>query len=183
MLVSSMYAKVGRNSMTHGDIQFLKEVGIEPCSLGDPSPGSLPPPPPPEATIPKWTEEDEQWLQNLGVMWEQDPEAGFVPPMTLREYLSRFPNGIRTAVGEVASGLGITLSDNGLDDLAQNIVQMFLDFVAADLEDVVALYEFHRSLRPGGFSFPDYMRFRVKACVETVLKLDPPSRRGWGNSL
>ena len=47
---------------------------------------------------------------------------------------------------------------------------MFLDFAAADLEDVVALYGFLPALRPGGFSFPDYMRFRVKACVETVLQ-------------
>jgi hypothetical protein len=36
--------------------------------------------------------------------------------------------------------------------------------------------------RPEWCSFPDYMRFRVKACVETVLKLDPPSGRNRGDS-
>jgi hypothetical protein len=60
--------------------------------------------------------------------------------------------------------------DGGLDDLTEEIVQMFVGFVAAELEDVVAMYDFHRSLRPEGFSFPDYMKFRVKACVETVLQ-------------
>ena len=78
-------------------------------------------------------------------------------------------------MGGDSQKLGLALLSGGLDDLAKDIEQMFVDFLAADLEDVVALYEFHRSLRPGGFSFPDYMRFWAKACVESVLKLDPPS--------
>ena len=84
---------------------------------------------------------------------------------------------------DVAKELEITLPDSGLDDLTQKITQMFLDFVAADLEDVVALYPFHQSLHPGRWSFPDYMKFRVKACVETLLKHDPPSGRNRENSL
>jgi hypothetical protein len=63
-------------------------------------PGPPSPPPPCEAPIPEFTEKDACWLQNLGVMWEQDPEPGFVPPGTLGEYLTRYPNGIRQAVRE-----------------------------------------------------------------------------------
>jgi len=37
-----MYVVGRRKHMTLGDIQFLKKVGIEPCSLGDPSSGPLP---------------------------------------------------------------------------------------------------------------------------------------------
>jgi len=43
------------------------------------------------------------------------------------------------------------------------IEQMFVDFLAADLEDVVALYPFHRSLQPEGCSFDDYMKLRVSS--------------------
>jgi hypothetical protein len=156
--------------MTFGDIQFLKAAGIEPSSLGDPFPTSLPPPMPTETIIPKLAEEDSRWLQNLAVMWEQGPEPGFVPPKTLPEYLARNPTGIRQAVGEVADELGIALPGSGLDDMAQEITQMFVDFAALGLEDVVELYGFYQSMRPEGFSFPDYMRFRVKACVDTVLQ-------------
>jgi len=77
--------------MTREDIQFLKAVGIDPCSLGDPLPGSLPPPPPTEAPIPKLAEEDSRWLQDLRVAWEHEPEPDFMPPKTFREYLARYP--------------------------------------------------------------------------------------------
>jgi len=169
--------------MTEWDIQFLKKMGIDPCSLGDPSPDPLPSPPTVKASVPKLAEGDSRWLQELRVSWENEPEPYSVPPKTLPEYLSRYPTGIRAAVGEVAKEMELALSDGDLDSLAQDIVQMFLDFLAGDLEDVVALYEFHRSLRPGGFSFPDYMKFRVKACVETVLELDPHTGRNRGESL
>jgi hypothetical protein len=168
--------------MTLGDTQFLKAMGHDPCRLGDPLPGSLPPPPPPEVIIPRVTVEDARWLQNLGVVWEET-EPVFDPPKTLPEYLDRFPTGIREAVGEVANEMGLALPDGGLDDLAQEITQMFLDFAAADLEDVVALYGFHHSLRPEGFSFPDYMKFRVKACVETVVQNRMTSSESSGDSL
>jgi hypothetical protein len=156
--------------MTFGDIQFLKAAGIEPSSLQDPFPRPLLPPPHPEAPIPKLAEEDSRWLQDLRVAWEHEPEPEFVPPKTVPEYLARFPTGIRQAVGDIAKELGLALSGSGLDDLAQEITQILVGFVEADLEDVIALYEFHRSLRSGAFCFPDYMKFRVKACVETVLQ-------------
>jgi hypothetical protein len=169
--------------MTYGDRKFMMEVGIEPCTLDDPFPHSLPPLLPPEPLIPSLTEKDACWLQNLGVMWEHEPELGFIPPGTLHEYLTRYPSGIREAVWDVAKELEIALPDSGLDDMAQEIMQMFLDFAALGLEGVVALYEFHRSLRLGGFSFPDYMRFRVKACVETVLQNRMTSTENSGDSL
>ena len=156
--------------MTPGDIEFLKAMGIDPRSLGEPLPDSVTPPPPSEVPTLKLAEEDSRWLHDLRVAWEDDPEADFVPPETLPEYLARYPNGIREAVGEVADELGLALPNGALDGLAQEITQVFLDFEALGLEDVVALYGFHRSLRLGGFTFPDYMKFRVKACVETVLR-------------
>jgi hypothetical protein len=63
---------------------------------------------------------------NLGVTWEHEPELGFVPPRCLWEYLSGYPNGIREAVGEAVKSLEVSLSDDDLDDLAQDIVAMFL---------------------------------------------------------
>jgi hypothetical protein len=100
---------VGGRNVTNGDIKFLRELGIEPSSLDDPSPSSLPPPLPPEALIHKLMEKDACWLQNLGVMWEHEPELGFVPPRCLWEYLSGYPNGIREAVGEAVKSLEVSL--------------------------------------------------------------------------
>jgi hypothetical protein len=127
--------------MTLGDNSFLREIGIEPCDLDE-----------------------------VGVLWEDETEPGFISPGTPLECLTRYHRSIRQAVWDVAKELEITLPDGGLDDLTQKITQMFLDFVAADLEDVVALYPFHQSLRPRGFTFPDYMKFWVKACVKTMLQ-------------
>jgi hypothetical protein len=39
---------IRRNCMTYGDRKFMMEVGIEPCTLDDPFPGSLPRPPRPD---------------------------------------------------------------------------------------------------------------------------------------
>ena len=171
-----MYIISGRQHLTTGDFRFMKELGIEPSSLDDPFPRPLPPPPPPEATIPKLTEEDACWLHDLRVIWEQDPEPGFVPPTTLREYLARFPNGIRQALGEVAKEMGLAMSDGSLDDLAREITRMFLDFAALGLEDIVELYEFYKPMRPGecgSRDFDSYIRFRIAACLPVVLKDDP----------
>jgi hypothetical protein len=171
-----MYVMGGRIYMTFGDIDFLKAVGIEPCSLGDPSPGCLPPPPVPEAPIPKLTEEDSRWLQDLRVAWEVEPEPEFMPPKTLHEYFARCPTGIRDAVGEVAKEMGLDLPDGGLDGLAQEITQMWVDFAALGLEDVVELYGYYKSMRPGlcGVGgFHAYVKLRVAACVPVVLKDDP----------
>jgi hypothetical protein len=72
--------------MTDGDRQFMMEVGMEPCTLYDPFPGSLPPSP--TAVIPSLTEKDACWLGKLKAMWEEDPEPGFVTPKSLWEYLA-----------------------------------------------------------------------------------------------
>ncbi len=78
--------------MTHVDTEFLKGVGIDPRSVGDPFPGPLPSPTPSEVPIPKLTEEDARWLRDLRVSWEHEPEPEFIPPKTLQEYLGPLPN-------------------------------------------------------------------------------------------
>jgi len=161
--------------MTVGDMQFLREVGIDTRNLGDPSPSPLTPPPPTEAPVPALTAEDARWLQNLRVAWVHEPEPDFIVPKTLWEYLGRFPNSVREAVGEVATELELAMPDGSLDDLAQEVTQMFVDFAALDLEDVVVMYPFHRPLHRGGCDFHDYMKFRTRAALETLGKLDPPS--------
>jgi hypothetical protein len=176
---------VGGRNMTDGDIQFLKSAGIEPSGLEDPFPTSLTTPPPAETPTPKLTEEDASWLQNLRVTWEHEPEPEFIPPKTLREYLGRFPNGINEATRAVANEMELDLSEYDFDDLAQDIVVMFLDF-STDLEDVVAMYPFHQPVRPGGCSsaqFHDYIRMRVAACVPVVLGNDPTGTDALGESL
>jgi hypothetical protein len=47
--------------------------------------------------------------------------------------------------------------------LSPAIEQMFVDFLAADLEEAVAMYPFHRSLQPEGCSFNDYVKLRVSS--------------------
>ena len=172
----TMYTISGRQHVTPGDFQFMKEIGIEPSGLDDPFPCPLPPPPPPEATIPKLTEEDPRWLLNLGLMLEHEVKPKFVPPKTLREYLARYPTGIREAVGEVAKELGLALPDGDLDDMAQDLIVMVLDFAALGLEDIVEMYAFHPPVRPGesrSAHFRDYMRLRVMACVQVMLQSEP----------
>jgi hypothetical protein len=181
-----MYTVVGRKSMTSGDIQFMKEMGLDPWSVDGPFPRPLPPPPHPEATIPKLTEEDEQWLQNLGVMWEQDPEPDFEPPSTLREYLVRYPNGVRGAAEAAAKELGLDLSDDDLDDLAQDIIVMSLDFAVSGLEDIVEMYAFHPPVRPGGCRsrhFHEYVRLRVLSIVLAMLETKPTGTDDFRESL
>jgi len=164
--------------MTDGDRQFMKEAGIEPCDLHGLLSHAPTPPPCPGPAIPSLTDKDARWLQNLGILWEQEPEPGFVPPRTFKEYLSRYPDGIREAVEEVARELGLARSGEGLDGLARDIIVMFHDFVAADLEDIVEMYPFHGLVGPGedgAAHFHSYIRFRVRAGVETLLKYEPPS--------
>jgi hypothetical protein len=162
---------VGGRNVTNGDIKFLRELGIEPSSLDDASPSSLPPPLPPEALIHKLMEKDACWLQNLGVRWEEDPEPGFIPPKSLREYLTRFPNGIREATEEAAKSLDLNLSGGDLDTLAQNVITMFLSF-CPDLEDIVEMYMTFRPIRPGeerSEHFHSYVKMRVRAALLTLL--------------
>ena len=104
-------------------------------------------------------------------MWEHAVEPDFIPPKTLREYLTRYPNGIREAVGDVAKEMGLAMPDGSLDELALEIMLMFLDFAALGLEDIVELYDFHKSMCPEKCGdFHAYIRFRVAACVPVVLK-------------
>jgi len=63
-----MHVMTGRIYLTNGDRQFMTEVGIEPCALDDPFPGSLPPSLPPGPVIPALAEKDARWLLNLGVV-------------------------------------------------------------------------------------------------------------------
>ena len=39
-------------------------------------------------------------------------------------------------VGEAAKRLGLDLSDDDMDDMAQDLIAMFLDFAANGLEDI-----------------------------------------------
>jgi hypothetical protein len=86
--------------------------------------------------IPYLTQKDACWLGKLKVMWEEDPEPGFVPPKSVREYLTSYPNGMREAVEAAARRLGLDLSNDDMDDMAQDIIVMFLDFAAPGLEDI-----------------------------------------------
>ena len=110
---------------------------------------------------------------NLGVRWEREPEPDFIPPRSLREYLARYPNGIRETVREAAKELEADLPDyNDLDDLVQDIVVMFLDF-STDLEDIVEMHVTCPPPRPGrcrSQHFHLYIRLRVRAALRTLLK-------------
>jgi len=104
--------------MTSKDTKFMKEVGIEPCDLDRPFQPSLPLPPR-EPQVPTLAKKDISWLLKYGVLWGPDPESGFVPPHNLREYLLRYPNGIKNGVENVARELKRGLSGDELDDLAR----------------------------------------------------------------
>jgi len=171
--------------MTYGDRKFMMEVGIEPCTLDDRFPRPLPPPLPPGPVIPSLTEKDACWLLNLGVRWEREPEPDFIPPKSLREYLARYPNGIREAVREAAKELEADLRNfYDLDDLAQDVVVMLLDS-STDLEDVVEMYATCPPPRPGrcrSQHFHLYIRLRVRAAVLPEPErrfLDPEGFREW----
>jgi hypothetical protein len=158
--------------MTHGDRKFMMEVGIEPCTLDDPFPRPLPSPLPPGPLMPRLTEKDACWLLNLGVMWEREPEPDFMPPKSLREYLARYPTGIREAVEVAAKRLGLDLPDDDLDDLGQDIVVVFLES-STDLEDVVEMHVTCPPPRPGrcrSQHFHHYLKLRVRAAMLTLLR-------------
>jgi len=170
--------------MTYGDRKFMMEVGIEPCTLYDPFPGSLPPPP--GSVIPSLAEKDACWLGKLKVMWEEDPEPGFVPPKSVRECLGRYPNGMRRAVGEAAKRLGLDLSDDDLDDMAQDLIVMFLDFAANGFEDIMEMYPLRPPMRPWGCQseqFREYVTLRVMAGMLAMLRTEPTGTDDPGKSL
>ena len=61
-----------------------------------------------------------------------------------------YPNGIKEAVEVAAKRLGLDLSDDDLDDLAQDAIVMFLDFAATGLGDIFDMYPFRPPMRPWG---------------------------------
>ena len=124
--------------MTSNDTKFMKEIGIQPCDLDKPFQPSLPLLPP-ESLFLSVTEKDISWLLKVGVIWGPDPTSDFVPPKNLREYLDRYPGGIRNAVEVIAKELKIRQSHDELDDLAQQIIVMFLEFAESE-EDLVQTY-------------------------------------------
>jgi hypothetical protein len=81
-------------------------------------------------------------------MWDEDAEPGFVPPKSVRGYLARYTNGMREAVEAASGRLRLDLSDGDLDDLAQNIIVMSLEFAVNGLEDIVEMCAFHPAARP-----------------------------------
>lgn len=168
--------------MTYGDRKFMMEVGIEPCTLDDRFPHPLPPPLPPGPVIPSLTEKDACWLGKLKVTWEEDPERGFVPPRSLWEYLGGYPNGMLWAAGR----LGLDLSDDDMDDMGQDLIVMFLDFVALDLEHIVEMYAFLPAARPAGCrweQFHEYVTLRVMSGMLFMLRTEPTGTDDLGKSL
>ena len=144
--------------MTYSDSQFMRAMGIEPCGLSDPF--SIP-------------------------LWEQEPELDAKPPKTFREYLVQFPNGIREAVTIAAKELELTLSHDELDDLAQDVIVMFLDFTV-DVEDIIEGYSLSPSSSPGecrSEHFNNYIRIEVTLGVQTLVEHGLPSRRNWRSPL
>jgi hypothetical protein len=156
--------------MTSNDTKFMKEVGIEPCDLDRPFQPSLPLRPR-KSLIPSLAEQDISWLLKYGVYWGPDPESRFVPPHNLREYLSRYPNGIRNGVENVARELKPGLSGDVLHDWAQQITIMFLDFALGG-EDIVETYAQSYPAEPGkdrSGHFHDYFNLCVRAAMLTLL--------------
>jgi hypothetical protein len=119
-------------------------------------------------------------------MWEEGPEPCFVPPKSVREFLSRYPNGMRRAVAEAAKRLGLDLSNDDMDDMAQDLIVMFLDSAANGLEDIFEMHPFRPPVRPGehrSAHFHEYIRLRVKACVLVMLQTQPTGMDDTGESL
>ena len=157
--------------MTINDTKFLKEVGIEPCDLHKPFQPSLPLQPR-ESPILPLAEQDISWLLKYGVFWGPDPESGFVPPRNLREYLSRYPNGIKNGVEKIARELKRGLSRHELDDLARQITIMFLDFALGG-EDIVETYAQSYAPEPGkdrSGHFHDYFNLCVMGAMLNFLE-------------
>jgi hypothetical protein len=158
-------------TMTKRDIEFLRAIGVEPCLLDGPFPSSLPPPLPSGPLISSLTEKDALWLLSFGVMWEQESEPGFTTPRNLREYLARYPNGIREAVKRAAKELRIAQSEN-VEVLAQDVIVILLDF-STDLDDIVEMYPFQPPMPHGGCRSEHFHRYigqRVRAVLLTLLR-------------
>ena len=132
------------------------------------------------------TEKDACWLGKLKVMWEEDPDPGFVPPKSFREYLARYPDGMREAVEVVARRLGLDLSDDDMNDMAQDLIVMFLDFAATGLEDIFDMYPCRPPMRPWGCQseqFREYVTLRVMAGMLAMIHTNPTGMDDFGECL
>jgi hypothetical protein len=99
---------------------------------------------------------------------------------------SRAATGIREAVEVAAKRLGLDLSDDDLDDLAQDIVVMFLDFAATGLGDIFDMYPFRPPMRPWGCQseqFREYVTLRVMAGMLAMLHTNPAGMDDFGECL
>jgi hypothetical protein len=156
--------------MTSKGTMFMNEIGIEPSDPNNSSERILPPPP--ESQNPSLTERDIFWLQEVGAPWEADPAPDFVPPKNLPEYLDHYPHGIRKAMEAIAKELNLKLSDDDLEELAQQITVMFLE-CAEDEEDLVETFSLSSSRHIGenlSVHFHTYFNLCVKAGILVLLE-------------
>ena len=99
------------------------------------------------------------------------PTRDFEPPKNLREYLDRYPTGIRDTVGILAKELKTRQSHDDLDDLAQQIIVMFLEFAESE-EDLVETYSLSPPPQPTedlSVNFHTYVYLRVMTGMMTLL--------------
>ena len=156
--------------MTSRDTKFIEEIGIEPSERNNPSQRLLPPLPP-ESLILSLTKRDVFWLLKLEVPSGADPAPDFSPPKNLREYLDHYPHGIRKAVEAIAKELRLKLSDDELDELAQQIIFMFLECAEneEDLVETCSLSSPHRLGETRSVHFHTYFNLCIKAGMLTLL--------------
>jgi hypothetical protein len=163
--------------MTSNDTKFMMEIGIEPCDLCRPFQRSLPLLPF-ESLIHCLIENDIFWLLKVGVKWWADPAPDFVLPKNLQEYLDHYPRRIRKVVEVIAKELKLKLSDDKLDDLAQQIIVMFLE-CAENEEDLVETYSLSNPPQPGedrSAHFRTYFNRCIRAGMLALWKNDPHPR-------
>jgi hypothetical protein len=90
------------------------------------------------------------------------------------------------AVEAAAGRLGLDLSDDDLDDMAQDIRVMSLDIATIGLEDIIDMYPFRPPMRPAGCrsaQFHEYVTLRVMSAMLTMLRTEPTGTDDFGESL
>ena len=68
-------------------------------------------------------------------------------------------------MGEAAEELGITLPDDDIDDLAQDIIVIFLKFFT-DLEDMFKVYPIRPPMLPWGANHPCHGSWPHRSSVD-----------------
>jgi hypothetical protein len=126
-----------------------------------------------DGMLPSLTKSDEKFLHELCVSWNPDLIPGFIVPRTLRGYLKKYPNDIRSYTEVAAKQLGYTpFAESFYDDWSQDLILMFLNFAKDDLEDIVEMYITAPERTPGqpvSDHFNAYIQFRVTAALPTSL--------------